>query len=174
MSEAEMNGAGQSQAIARTTRALADALLARNWTLALAESCTGGGIAAACTDLAGSSRWFERGFVTYSNAAKQELLGVSADTLHAHGAVSEATVREMAVGALQHSHADLALSVSGIAGPDGGSAQKPVGTVWFALAWTGEGDLRVEARRAQFAGDRAAVRQQAVAYALGWLLSVAG
>lgn len=174
MSSADMSMSEHAAHIAGTTRALAEALLARNWTLALAESCTGGGIAAACTDLAGSSRWFERGFVTYSNAAKQELLGVHADTLQAHGAVSEAVVREMAAGALEHSRADLALSVSGIAGPDGGSVQKPVGTVWFGLAWREDGELRVEARQALFAGDRAAVRRQAVAFALGWLLTVAG
>lgn len=97
-----------------------------------AESCTGGGIAKAITDIAGSSAYFDRGFVTYSNAAKHDLLGVAEATLTAHGAVSEAVVREMAVGALHAAKADLALSVSGIAGPEGGSAEKPVGTVWFA------------------------------------------
>ncbi|HET7922560.1 MAG TPA: nicotinamide-nucleotide amidase [Gammaproteobacteria bacterium] len=127
--------------------------------LAVAESCTGGWIAKCLTDIAGSSAWFERGFVTYSNAAKQEQLGVSAETLSLHGAVSEACVREMATGALRHSQAQVAIAVSGIAGPDGGTRDKPVGTVWIAWHWaTGE----VEARRSHFTGDRAAVRFQAV------------
>ena len=100
--------------------------------LATAESCTGGGVAQAITEVAGSSAWFERGFVTYSNLSKQQMLGVRETTLRQHGAVSEMTVREMVEGALQHSTAQVALAVSGIAGPDGGTAEKPVGTVWFA------------------------------------------
>ncbi len=100
--------------------------------LATAESCTGGGVAQAITEVAGSSAWFERGFVTYSNLSKQQMLGVRESTLKQHGAVSEMTVREMVAGALQHSSAQVALAVSGIAGPDGGTAEKPVGTVWFA------------------------------------------
>ncbi|CAI0985802.1 nicotinamide-nucleotide amidase [Serratia ficaria] len=128
-----------------------------------AESCTGGGIAKAITDIAGSSAYFDRGFVTYSNAAKHDLLGVAEATLTAHGAVSEAVVREMAVGALHAAKADLALSVSGIAGPEGGSAEKPVGTVWFGFA---DGAGRVLARKMQFAGDRDAVRLQATIFAL--------
>ncbi|MHA7845447.1 nicotinamide-nucleotide amidase [Serratia sp. D1N4] len=128
-----------------------------------AESCTGGGIAKAITDIAGSSAYFDRGFVTYSNAAKHELLGVAEATLMTHGAVSEAVVREMAQGALHAAKADLALSVSGIAGPDGGSADKPVGTVWFGFA---ERSGRVLARKMQFAGDRDAVRLQATIFAL--------
>ncbi|MGP2689815.1 nicotinamide-nucleotide amidase, partial [Serratia nevei] len=116
-----------------------------------AESCTGGGIAKAITDIAGSSAYFDRGFVTYSNAAKHDLLGVREATLAAHGAVSEEVVREMAIGALRAAQADLALSVSGIAGPDGGSAEKPVGTVWFGFVGS---DGRGLSRKMQFEGDR--------------------
>ena len=150
---------------------LAAALLRRQQTLAVAESCTGGWVAKVLTDLPGSSRWFDRGFVTYSNAAKQDMLGVSAATLDAAGAVSEATVREMAAGVLRHSPADLALAISGIAGPGGAVQGKPVGTVCFAWA-TRTGQLQVETR--QFAGDREAVRRQAVAHALGRLMDVSG
>ena len=128
-----------------------------------AESCTGGGIAKAITDIAGSSAYFDRGFVTYSNAAKHDLLGVSEATLAAHGAVSEEVVREMAIGALRAARADLALSVSGIAGPDGGSAEKAVGTVWFGFAGS---DGRGLSRKMQFEGDRDAVRLQATIFAL--------
>lgn len=128
-----------------------------------AESCTGGGIAKAITDIAGSSAYFDRGFVTYSNAAKHDLLGVSEATLAAHGAVSEEVVREMAIGALRAAQADLALSVSGIAGPDGGSEEKPVGTVWFGFAGS---DGRGLSRKMQFEGDRDAVRLQATIFAL--------
>lgn len=144
-------------------------LLARGWMLATAESCTGGMIAAACTDLAGSSQWFERGFVTYSNAAKTELLGVPAALIEAHGAVSEPVARAMAEGAVAHSHAQVALAVTGVAGPTGGSAEKPVGTVWFG--WHVAGQTHSEVRH--FAGDRAAVRAATVRHALarllGWL-----
>ena len=146
--------------------ALAGALRGRGWTMATAESCTGGLIAAACTSVAGSSDWFERGFVTYSNAAKTELLGVPAATIAAHGAVSEATVRAMADGALARSAAQLAVAVTGIAGPGGAVPGKPVGTVWVALARRGGA---TEARRLQLDGDRAAVRAQTVAHALAWL-----
>ncbi len=139
------------------------ALKAHGMTLATAESCTGGGIAQALTDISGSSAWFERGFVTYANVAKVEMLGVRQATLEAHGAVSEATVREMAVGALQHSHADMALAVSGIAGPTGGTPEKPVGTVWFA--WAAR-DGEVHARLHRLSGDRAAIRDQSVRIAL--------
>ncbi|AQT63953.1 nicotinamide-nucleotide amidase [Serratia marcescens] len=128
-----------------------------------AESCTGGGIAKAITDIAGSSAYFDRGFVTYSNAAKHDLLGVREATLAAHGAVSEEVVREMAIGALRAAQADLALSVSGIAGPDGGSAEKPVGTVWFGFVGS---DGRGLSRKMQFEGDRDAVRLQATIFAL--------
>ena len=135
--------------------------------LATAESCTGGWIAQCLTAIAGSSDWFERGFVTYSNEAKREMLGVEADTLVAHGAVSEATAAAMAAGALRHSHADWALAVTGIAGPGGGSPDKPVGTVCFGWACS---DGRVETQTVHFAGDRELVRTQTVAHALEGLL----
>lgn len=131
--------------------------------LATAESCTGGGVAQAITEVAGSSAWFERGFVTYSNLSKQQMLGVSEDTLRQHGAVSERTVREMVAGALQHSAAQVALAVSGIAGPDGGTPDKPVGTVWFA--W-GIRQGEILAQRCRLDGSRAEVRIQAVRIAL--------
>ena len=131
--------------------------------LATAESCTGGGVAQAITEVAGSSAWFERGFVTYSNLAKQQMLGVSAAVIKQRGAVSEAVVREMVAGAFKNSAAQVALAVSGIAGPDGGTADKPVGTVWFA--W-GLKDGQTVAQRHHIAGDRAAVRAQAVQIAL--------
>lgn len=138
-------------------------LLTRNASVTTAESCTGGWIAKALTDIAGSSAWFERGFVTYSNEAKQQMVGVSESTLAQFGAVSEQVVREMAQGALSEAGAQYALSVSGIAGPDGGSEGKPVGTVWFGFAAsTGEVLALVE----RFHGDREAVRRQATAWAL--------
>ncbi|WP_415842276.1 CinA family protein [Paracidovorax anthurii] len=141
---------------------IARTLAARSWMLATAESCTGGLIAGACTDLAGSSQWFERGFVTYSNAAKTELLGVPAALIEAHGAVSEPVARAMAEGAVRHSRAQVALAVTGVAGPSGGSADKPVGTVWFG--WCVEGVTYSEVVR--FPGDRAAVRAATVRHAL--------
>ncbi|WP_159877164.1 MULTISPECIES: nicotinamide-nucleotide amidohydrolase family protein [Aquitalea] len=142
---------------------LGEQLLQRGETIATAESCTGGMIAAALTDIAGSSAWFGYGMVSYSNQAKQDLLGVSAVTLEAHGAVSEAVVREMVAGARERAAADWAVAVSGIAGPGGGSAAKPVGTVWLAIAGPG-GAGRVFVRC--FSGDRAAVRLQTVQVAL--------
>lgn len=145
---------------------LADALRARGLHLATAESCTGGLIAAACTDLAGSSDWFERGFVTYSNRAKTELLGVPEALLAAHGAVSEPVARAMAMGALQRSRAQCSVAVTGIAGPGGGSAGKPVGTVWFGWCIAGQ----THAERMLFTGDRAQVRAATVAHALQRLL----
>ncbi len=148
---------------------LAARLLTEQLKLAAAESCTGGWIAKVLTDIAGSSVWFDRGFVTYSNRAKQEMLGVKPETLAAHGAVSEAVVREMVAGALVHSQAELALSVSGVAGPGGGTPEKPVGTVWFA--WQLRGDEAVAARH-RFAGDREAVRRQAVRVALQGVLAL--
>ncbi len=141
---------------------VADLILKKGFKLVTAESCTGGGVAAACTDLAGSSDWFERGFVTYSNAAKIELLGVDPALIDAHGAVSEAVALAMAQGALAHSHAQVALAVTGVAGPSGGSPAKPVGTVW--LAWCAPG--RVHTQKMHFPGDRAAVRHAAVRHAL--------
>ena len=148
---------------------LADALRGRGWRLATAESCTGGLIAAACTQLAGSSDWFERGFVTYSNAAKSELLGVEPALIEAHGAVSEPVAQAMALGALRRSPAQVAVAVTGIAGPGGAVPGKPVGTVW--LAWGTALTLQVE--RLQLGGDRDAVRSATVRAALQRLTSVA-
>jgi nicotinamide-nucleotide amidase len=145
-------------------------LRARGWMLTAAESCTGGWVAKALTDVPGSSGWFERGFVTYTNRAKQELLGVSASTLERWGAVSEPTVREMVAGALRRSPADVALAVSGIAGPGGGTRDKPVGLVWFA--W-GRRDAPVHAVAHRFDGDREAVRRQAVRTALEGVMRLA-
>ena len=154
--------------------ALAEALRARNLHVVTAESCTGGLIAAACTSVAGSSRWFERGFVTYSNEAKTELLGVPAALIANHGAVSEPVARAMAEGALRHSRANLSVAVTGIAGPDGAVEGKPVGTVWVAVSQRdGQGDATAPATRAtllQLNGDRAAVRHQTVTCALEALL----
>lgn len=130
--------------------------------LATAESCTGGLIAAACTDLAGSSTWFERGFVSYSNEAKSELLGVPAALIARHGAVSEEVVRAMVQGALQHSRAQVGVAVTGVAGPSGGSVTKPVGTVWFG--WATPSGVCCEVHHLE--GDRAAVRQATVRHAL--------
>ncbi len=149
-------------------RELADLLQQKGWLLATAESCTGGLIAGACTDLAGSSNWFERGFVTYSNAAKTELLGVDAALIAAHGAVSEPVARAMAEGAVARSHAQVAVAVTGVAGPGGGSAEKPVGTVWFG--WSVAGRVRTERR--VFDGDRATVRAATVQHALQTLLGL--
>ncbi|HEC19635.1 MAG TPA: nicotinamide-nucleotide amidohydrolase family protein [Gammaproteobacteria bacterium] len=148
---------------------VAETLLSHGAMLVSAESCTGGGIAAALTDLAGSSQWFERGFVTYSNLSKQEMLGVRGETLERHGAVSEATVAEMTAGALKHSAAQVAVAVSGIAGPGGGTVEKPVGTV--CLAWQLEGAKPLVCTE-HFSGDRAAVRAQTVARALQGVLDV--
>ena len=145
---------------------LADALKAREQMMATAESCTGGLIAGACTEISGSSDWFERGFVTYSNAAKSELLGVPTALIEAHGAVSEPVARAMATGAVVNAHAHWSVAVTGIAGPTGGSAEKPVGTVWFGWA-TPQG---VFTEHQRFDGDRRAVRQATVAHALGGLL----
>lgn len=146
---------------------LGRALKAQRAMLVTAESCTGGWAAQAVTAVAGSSEWFERGFVTYSNESKMELLGVRPRTLERHGAVSEETAREMALGALARSRATLALAITGVAGPTGGSEAKPVGTVCFAWARRG-GGLRSETRR--FAGDREAVRRQSVEHALAAML----
>ncbi len=151
------------------SRDLAKRLLERGWMLITAESCTGGWLAKQITDLAGSSAWFERGLVTYSNTAKQDLLGVRASTLAAHGAVSGATAEEMACGALDRSPAHISVAVTGIAGPDGGSAEKPVGTVWFAWR-VRDGTMRTQS--ILFSGDRASVRAQAVTFALQGLIDV--
>jgi len=147
---------------------LADVLLQKGWLLATAESCTGGMISAACTDLAGSSNWFERGFVTYSNEAKTDMLGVAAALLTAHGAVSEEVARAMVQGAIQHSRARVAVAVTGVAGPTGGSRAKPVGTVWFGFMVDGQ----VSSERQHFDGDRAAVRSATVHHALQRLVQL--
>lgn len=147
---------------------LAALLQAQGRMLATAESCTGGMISAACTDLAGSSNWFERGFVTYSNEAKTELLGVDASLIAKHGAVSEEVARAMASGAITRSLAQVAVAVTGVAGPTGGSAAKPVGTVWFGFALPG----RLVSEVRHFDGDRAAVRSATVRHALQRLLQL--
>ncbi len=148
--------------------ALAQVLLARRLHLVTAESCTGGLIAAACTSIAGSSDWFERGVVSYSNDAKTELLGVPAALIKKHGAVSAEVAQAMAEGALAHTLADLSIAVTGIAGPGGGSAGKPVGTVWLALARRGE---PAQAQLLQLDGSRSDVREQTVDRALQAALS---
>ncbi len=159
-----------SERVVEQVAELADLLLKKRWLLATAESCTGGLIAAACTDLAGSSAWFERGFVTYSNAAKIELLDVDAALIAQHGAVSEAVARAMAQGVLAKSRAQVAVSVTGVAGPTGGSAAKPVGTVWFGFATS----ANVVTETRLFEGDRAAVRQATVQHAFERLIAVVG
>lgn len=148
---------------------LATKLQQHQWMLATAESCTGGLIAGACTDLSGSSNWFERGFVTYSNTAKNELLGVDATLLKKHGAVSEEVADAMATGALTHSRAQVAVAVTGVAGPTGGTTDKPVGLVWFGFALPG----RVLTEKMLFPGDRAAVRAATVQHALRRLVELA-
>lgn len=151
-----------------TVNELAARLLDKGWMLATAESCTGGMIAAACTDLSGSSNWFERGFVTYSNEAKTEMLGVDPALIEANGAVSEVVARAMAFGAVRHSRAKVGVAVTGVAGPTGGSREKPVGTVWFGFMV--DGVLSSETER--FDGDRAAVRQATVQYAFDRLVQL--
>jgi nicotinamide-nucleotide amidase len=162
--------AGDPTALARLVEQLAAALRQRGWVMATAESCTGGMIAAACTDLAGSSDWFERGFVTYSNAAKTELLEVPPAMLRQHGAVSEAVARAMAQGAVSRSPAQAGVAVTGVAGPSGGSASKPVGTVWFGYCVDGQASTE----RMHFEGDRAMVRGRSVEHALAGLLARLG
>ncbi len=147
---------------------LADLMLQKGLFLATAESCTGGMIAAACTDLAGSSAWFERGFVSYSNAAKSQMLGVDAALIEPYGAVSEPVARAMAFGAIRHSAAQVSVAVTGVAGPTGGSAAKPVGTVWFGFSVAGQ--LLSEQRC--FSGDRAAVRLATVQHAFKRLIEL--
>jgi nicotinamide-nucleotide amidase len=147
--------------------ALAAALQTRLWTLCTAESCTGGLIAASCTELSGSSAWFDRGFVTYSNAAKTQMLGVSTDLITQHGAVSEAVAKAMAEGAARQSGCQVSVAVTGIAGPTGASLGKPVGTVW--IAWHVDG--QTEAAHHVFSGDRQQVRNSTVHHALQGLLN---
>ncbi|WP_113632987.1 nicotinamide-nucleotide amidase [Pectobacterium peruviense] len=153
--------------ILRLSALVGEKLKARGATLTCAESCTGGWLAKSVTDVAGSSGWFDYGFVTYSNLAKQRLVNVSADTLERHGAVSENVVNEMAAGALQAADADFSVSISGVAGPDGGTEEKPVGTVWFGFTDKQGGAF---ARTMRFNGDRNAVRLQSVHFALQTVL----
>ena len=165
---ADTNTLAHSMQTQQTVLHLSHVLLQKQWMLASAESCTGGMVAAACTDLAGSSAWFERGFVTYSNAAKTQQLGVEAALIAQHGAVSEAVARAMAQGALFHSKAQVTLAITGVAGPAGGTLDKPVGTVWFA--WAMPEGIHSELRH--FEGDRAAVRQASALHSLLGLLSL--
>ena len=158
---------------------LAQSLMHRGWMMSSAESCTGGMVAAKCTDLAGSSLWFERGFVTYSNESKHELLGVDAALIEAHGAVSQEVARAMALGALRYSRAQVSVAITGIAGPGGGSASKPVGTVCFAWAvpsdsgpTLGADTAFVRSEMCLFKGDRAAVRQASANHALQGLIGL--
>lgn len=152
------------------SRELGEACVRAGLKVATAESCTGGGVGEAITRAPGSSAWFDRGFVTYSDFSKVDLLGVKQETIGSHGAVSEQVAREMALGALHQSDADLVVAVTGVAGPDGGTATKPVGLVWFAWASLEGG---VETRFEVFGGDRAAIRAQAVAAALEGLAALA-
>ncbi len=154
-------------ALLKLSEALGAALKQRSWMLALAESCTGGMVSQAVTSVAGSSTWFDRGFVTYSNAAKIEMLGVSSQTLETFGAVSEETAAEMALGALKNSHAQIAGSITGIAGPDGGTPDKPVGTVCFA--WAGF-DMPATTNTMNFQGNREEIRQQAAIVMMAGLI----
>ncbi|HUK01549.1 MAG TPA: nicotinamide-nucleotide amidohydrolase family protein [Steroidobacteraceae bacterium] len=160
-----------------TLRRLAErtgrALLRAHQRVATAESCTGGWVAKALTDVAGSSQWFSCGYVTYSNEAKWRELAVPRATLHRHGAVSEATVRAMARGALRRTQVGIAVAVSGIAGPDGGTSAKPVGTVWFCIAWRRGRKLNQLTHRQRFRGDRESVRRKSVAHALGLIYAAA-
>jgi nicotinamide-nucleotide amidase len=153
---------------ARLVAQLADCLVKKGWTLATAESCTGGWIAKCCTDLAGSSAWFERGFVTYSDISKQEMLGVSPEVIDSQGAVSREVAELMAQGARRRTGVNASLSVTGIAGPDGGSQAKPVGTVWFGWSLPGKAP---DSELMCFKGDREAIRRQTVRYALAGLLA---
>ncbi len=150
--------------------ALAQVLTANHLCMATAESCTGGLIAASCTQLSGSSVWFERGFVTYSNAAKTELLDVPSSLIETHGAVSEEVAKAMALGALAHSKAHVSVAVTGIAGPTGGSADKPVGTVWLAWGWRdSQSAMHCEAMLQQFKGSRSEVRDATAELSLAHL-----
>ncbi|OGT47839.1 MAG: damage-inducible protein CinA [Gammaproteobacteria bacterium RIFCSPHIGHO2_12_FULL_41_20] len=148
---------------------LGNTLKKHQWQIVTAESCTGGGLAYWLTTTPGSSAWFDRGFVTYSNAAKIEQLAVDIQIIEKYGAISAETAREMAEGALTHSHAQLSCAITGIAGPDGGTAQKPVGTVWFAWAGT---SLPTQTCLKVFTGDRTAIRHQAIAFALEYSASL--
>ena len=141
---------------------LGNKLLTKGWKICCAESCTGGGVGYAITSISGSSAWFEKGFITYSNDAKQDLLGVSEHTLNQHGAVSSETVEEMATGAAKQANAEVAIAISGVAGPDGGTPDKPVGTVWFGFFINGQNI----SQKLQINGDRQVVRIKAIEFAL--------
>jgi nicotinamide-nucleotide amidase len=145
------------------------ALIKKSWRIVTAESCTGGWVAQVLTSVAGASACFERGFITYSNESKIELLGVAAETITKFGAVSEQTVNEMAQGALKHSNAQVSLAITGVAGPTGGSQKKPVGTIWFSLAGK---NLELQTQSKHFSGNREEIRKQAVRFILQWLLEV--
>ena len=156
-----------------TSKALASLLIAQGWKIALAESCTGGLICATLTELPGSSDWFERGYITYSNLAKTECLGVAKELIESHGAVSEAVAKAMAEGAQQNAKVKSAISITGIAGPSGGSAEKPVGTVCFGWAIQNKGgDVTTTCDTKHFQGDRQAIREQATNFALTKLLQL--
>lgn len=148
------------------TTQVANFLLERHWKFSSAESCTGGWLAKCCTDIAGSSTWFDRGFITYSNQSKQEQLNVQPQTLENFGAVSEQTALEMARGCLDVSNSEISISITGVAGPDGGSKDKPVGTVWIAWATS----FSAKAELHHFSGNRDAVRRQAVYTALNGII----
>ena len=153
-----------------TVKTLAEILLSKNWKMAAAESCTGGLVCASLTELAGSSEWFERGYITYSNEAKEESLGVPAELIQSFGAVSEEVAKAMAKGAQANSGAQAAIAITGIAGPSGGSAEKPVGTVCFGWAIQNDADeKRVLTKTMHFEGDRQAIREQACHYVLNEL-----
>ena len=155
------------KSLERLAAQVGELLLVNGQRLASAESCTGGWVAQCLTSIAGSSDWFERGFVTYSNEAKNEMLGVTVETLVSHGAVSEQTAAAMAVGALQRSHADWSVAITGVAGPSGGTAEKPVG--WVCFAWA-DRDQTLETETCHFKGGREAIRAQSVAHGLTGLL----
>lgn len=148
----------------KLTKHLSANLLSQNISIVTAESCTGGSVAALFTELAGSSSWFDRGFVTYSNLSKVEMVGVNPKTLTSFGAASEQTASEMATGALQHSQADVSLAITGIAGPSGGSNQKPVGLVCFA--WSGWSNQETTTQTLIFSGNRAAIRSQSILHSI--------
>ena len=161
-----MNNTVSDQHLFAMATELGSLLKQRHYFFATAESCTGGWVAKLMTDVVGSSGWFDRGFVTYTNQSKQDLLGVPVSTLEKYGAVSEATVQAMARGALLHSQADISVAVSGIAGPSGGTPFKPVGTVWFAWGYKEANAVEVFSHHRVFSGDRDSVRRQAVVHAM--------
>lgn len=167
-SESNQDNLTLNSALSGQIEALGNALREKGWTVSCAESCTGGGIAYAFTSVSGSSQWFNQSWVTYSNQAKQQGLGVRQETLSNHGAVSPQTVYEMANGVQKHSGAELVVTVSGIAGPDGGSEDKPVGTVWFGFICN---DESTQVKKV-FAGDRETVRAQAIKFAINHLISL--